>query len=259
MQVRKLKTRGFPVAEILSFAVGTDNYQYIIFDAHTTIAIDATESGPVLQWLTHSGRTLDALLLTHEHHDHIGGLDEILHHCSCPVYGAGRRATDSMEQRQTIVTSTIQWSSLVTPGHSQDHLCFYFPLEQALFTGDVLFVGGCGRILQGTADQLYSSLQTILKLPLDTTIWCGHEYAVDNYRFAASLEPDNRAVAHALKRAEQLRREDKAVLATTLGEELDTNPFLRLSSPEVRKGVNCSMQEDEKTVFAAIRRLKDSW
>jgi len=150
---------------------------------------------------------------------------------------------------------------ILIPAHTSGHVAYYFPAERAVFTGDTLFAGGCGRLFEGDAAQMMNSLGRLAVLPDDTRVYCGHEYTEKNLRFAAMLEPGNRTLAEKLARVEALRRAGKFTVPSTIAEEKATNPFLRTESAELAASVRARVPDlpaaDQVALFAAVRAMKD--
>jgi hydroxyacylglutathione hydrolase len=218
--------------EVLAVPVLNDNFIYLICRGGKAVLIDAGDARPVFTILEQENLQLHELFITHTHHDHVGG-------CRALQERLGVQAiSPAVEARDYHVLGTL-CRSLSTPGHVAVHKSHYFPELNALFTGDVLINGACGRLLGGTAEQLFGSLQQIKALPDETRIFGGHDYLAENMEFALSVEPDN---ADARSRLELYDRDRAAALFATLAEEKKTNPFLRSDSVEA---------------FAELRRRKD--
>lgn len=208
--------------QILAVPVLNDNFDYLICRAGRALLIDAGAAAPVRRALEENGLELEQILLTHEHHDHIGGLPELESLCSGGATGV-----------------VGQVREIPTPGHTIDDTAYYFPEAAAVFTGDCLINGACGRLLGGTAEELYDSLQRIKVLPDETRVFGGHDYLEDNLRFGLSVEPDN---AQIKARLELYRTDPAAAIFSTLGEEKQSNVFLRAKTAGE---------------FAALRSAKD--
>jgi hydroxyacylglutathione hydrolase len=241
----------------------TDNYIWAIHDTQHAWVVDPGQAGPVDQWLAASGLTLRGILLTHHHGDHIGGVAELLAGRSgMEVIGprAGRDAgtmpwlTQAVKDRDAV--QLAPWGAtlhvLETPGHTLDHVC-YFAADTsgethldtpALFCGDTLFAARCGRLFEGSADQMWASLSALARLPSATRVFCAHEYTVANLRFAAHTEPGNARVAERLAACIGLHSQGRCTLPSTIGIELETNPFMRAGSA---------------AEFARRRALKDAF
>jgi hydroxyacylglutathione hydrolase len=247
-----------------------DNYAYLVIDpaSHDAAVVDCAEAAPVLDEARRRGARLVAVLATHHHFDHVGGnLDLLAAVPGLRVYGSADDApripgiTDRVRDRDDVAVGPLRGRILLIPAHTSGHVAYHFPDERAVFTGDTLFAAGCGRLFEGDAAQMMSSLGKLAALPPETRVYCGHEYTEKNLRFAAALEPGNRAVADKLRRVEALRREGKPTVPSTIAEEKATNPFLRTDSPElaasVRERVPGVPPGDPVALFAAVRALKD--
>ncbi|MGR8941858.1 MAG: hydroxyacylglutathione hydrolase [Gammaproteobacteria bacterium] len=250
--------------EIIQIPVLTDNYIYLIHDPASgdTAAVDPAEARPVLDVLAAKGWKLTSVLNTHHHWDHVGGNLELQQHTGCQVIApaADRHRIPGIDrgvsEGDTVMLGTHGARVLCTPGHTLGHVAYHFKDDNLLFCGDTLFVMGCGRLFEGTAEQLWHSLQRLKALPADTLIYCTHEYTQNNGRFALTVEPDNQALQDKMRRVAALRANNQPTVPSTLAEELATNPFLREDSPSLRKtlGLLDSMPVE---IFAKVRQLKD--
>ncbi len=234
-----------------------DNYMYLLRDAQegTCAVVDPAEASPLLQELQTRPAVLTAILLTHHHRDHLGGLEELLARLGpVPVYGSkkdrdrvpriGRPLGDGDEMEM----AGERLRALEVPGHTPGHLAYHLPGSGHLFCGDVLFGAGCGRLLEGTADQMHHSLGRLGALPDRTRVWCGHEYTRDNLRFALTLEPGNPDLV------DRWRRAVPPTVPLDMGLEKRTNPFLRCHEPALQAVTGC---REPVQVFAALRAMKD--
>ena len=242
----------------------SDNYAYLVTrdGAAEAFVVDPSESEPVIAALEREGLRLVAIVNTHHHHDHVGGNEGLrARYGALPVYAhssdQGRipAQTDSVEEGQRFRVAGLELDPLHVPGHTTGAVAYV--VEGAVFTGDTLFVAGCGRLFEGTPEMMHRSLSDKLgHLPPATRVYCGHEYTVSNLRFAVHVEPDNRAAAAKLADAQAARERGEPTVPSTVGEELATNPFLRCGEASVAArfpGAN------EVEVFAAVRRAKDSF
>jgi hydroxyacylglutathione hydrolase len=249
-----------------------DNYAYLLIDPGTRDAavVDCAEAAPVLDEVRRRGVGLRAILATHHHFDHVGGNDDLL--AALPalrVYGSAADApripgiTNRVCDGDPVQVGTIHGRVIFIPAHTSGHVAYHFPAEHAVFTGDTLFAGGCGRLFEGDAAQMMASLGKLAGLPDDTRVYCGHEYTEKNLRFATTLEPGNRRLQDKLTAVEALRRDGKPTVPSTVGDEKATNPFLRTDSPEliasVRRRVPGLTPDDRTALFAAVRTLKDHY
>ncbi|HJQ75539.1 MAG TPA: hydroxyacylglutathione hydrolase [Gaiellaceae bacterium] len=250
----------------------SDNYAYLLVDPGTGQAavVDCAEATPVLDAAAERKAHLASVLATHHHFDHVGGNEDLL--AAVPglrVFGSAGDApripgiTDRVRDGDAVEAAGVRGRAVMIPAHTSGHVAYYFPSEAAVFTGDTLFAGGCGRLFEGDAAQMMASLARLAALPPETRVYCGHEYTEKNLRFAATLEPGNAALTEKLARVQQLRREGKATVPSTIAEEQATNPFLRIDSPELRASVARQVPgvalEDPVAVFAAVRGLKDRY
>jgi hydroxyacylglutathione hydrolase len=249
-----------------------DNYAYLVICEETgaTAVIDPSEAEPVQVALAKEGLTLSAILNTHHHGDHVGGNLELLDmYPDIPVYGHVSDATripglnHPMDAGDPFQIGQLEGVVLFNPGHTHGAVSYFFPQVPALFTGDTLFSAGCGRIFEGTPEQMYHSINDVIgSCPDDTHIYCGHEYTLNNLRFAVHIEPDNSAIAVRQQAAEALQNQGLPTIPVTLGQERDTNPFLRVHVPAVQARVIELLPGTAQRpvpLFAALRQLKDQF
>jgi hydroxyacylglutathione hydrolase len=252
--------------DIIQIPVLTDNYSYLIHDATTgeTVVIDPAQAEPILRILQQHGWQLTYILNTHHHGDHVGGNLELKRQTGCKIIAS---STDKhripgfdqgVQDGDTIQLGTHTAQIIATAGHTSGHIVYYFADSNALFCGDTLFVMGCGRLFEGTAAELWQSLQKLKALPPNTRVYCAHEYSVANARFALSVEPDNLALQQKMVRIQQLRAENLPTVPSTIDEELATNPFFREHSLSLRKQID-SITHTAVEVFTQLRRLKDNF
>ena len=245
-----------------------DNYGYLLVSEPTreALVIDPSESEPILRRLAEEQLILKAVLNTHHHRDHTGGNDGILTQHQVEVYGhksdAGRipGLTHGIDEGDEIRIGELSGKVLFIPGHTTGHVAYLF--GNNLFCGDTLFTGGCGRIFEGTPEQMHASLSKLMLLPDDTRVYCGHEYTENNLRFAVTLEPKNFKLISRLERVQALRARGAATVPATLEEEKQTNPFLRWDSKELRETLKRDfpgLASDPVSVFAQVRKLKDQF
>lgn len=248
-----------------------DNYIWIIdtaakgSDHEPCVIVDPGDAEPVLAYLEQERLRPEAILLTHHHWDHTGGVDSILEHFPCPVYGPYSDKIPQVSHRLTegdrisLLAGALNLEVIACPGHTLDHIAFYG--DERLFCGDTLFAGGCGRMFEGHPAQFWESLQKLAVLPEKTKVYCAHEYTAANLRFAARVEPNNEAIQARLAQVEQLRADGQVTLPSVLADEHATNPFLRAEKSSVRNAAETKEKHPLATpteVFAAIRRWKDS-
>ena len=237
--------------EIVPVPVLSDNYVWLIHDEESgeTAAVDPSVGPPVLDTAAARDWRITQVLNTHWHPDHTGGNQAIHDAAGVPVTGPDE--VRRVYQPDRIVAegdsvSVGQWTAEVweIPAHTGGHIAYYFKDAKAVFVGDTLFAMGCGRLFEGTAEQMRSNLQRLAALPADVRVYCGHEYTLANARFAVTVEPDNQALAGRLVAVEAARERGEVTLPTTIGEERTTNPFMRAGSVEE---------------FARLRQQKDSF
>ncbi|MGC9518108.1 MAG: hydroxyacylglutathione hydrolase [Desulfuromonadaceae bacterium] len=248
---------------ITMLTINRDNYSYILKLDGVTIAIDPGEAQPVLDFIDKETCNLDLILNTHMHQDHCGGNLSLKQATGCKIMGCDMRipGIDAISAHGEELPETGEkLQVLSTPGHTLKDCCYYLPPEGehpgALFSGDTLFSGGCGRVFEGTIEQLFQSLQILADLPPDTLLYCGHEYTLDNYRFAEHIEPDSVAVRNKRHQVERLRKKGEPTLPVSLAEELETNPFLRPQDPALRQALHMD-DAGELEVFTELRKRKN--
>jgi len=246
----------------------TDNYIWALWTSRSgpVIVVDPGDAAPVLSWLEAHGRQLGAVLLTHRHQDHVGGVSELVASRRVPVAGPARERIEGVSvpvaegDAVSPPGTELKLRVLEVPGHTAGHVVYTAP--GLLLSGDTLFAGGCGRAFEGTPEQLYRSLCRLADLPPDTAVLCGHEYTEANLEFAAEVEPDNGAIAERLDNARRLLGQGEPTLPSTLAAELDTNPFLRCHLPAVRAAAERVADRrlaSPVEVFAVIRWWRDSF
>ena len=251
-----------PALPLPAFA---DNYIWCLPDtAGHWLVVDPGQAAPVLAHAQSAGRGPAAILLTHHHGDHVGGVAGLLEHWpATPVYGP-------RDPRLSMVTcpvdggevfSIVNWTVQVidVQGHTNSHLAFV--VDDHLFCGDALFSLGCGRMFEGTPARMLASLDRLANLPPHTLVCCGHEYTLANAAFALAVEPDNRALQQRLKEAQAMRASHRPTLPSTIGSELDCNPFLRTGAATIASAVAhlTGPAADRVAVFAALRSWKDGF
>jgi hydroxyacylglutathione hydrolase len=250
--------------EILQLPILKDNYIYLIHDTESgdTAVVDPGLAQPVLDALAQKGWLLKYIFNTHHHWDHVDGNLELKQKTGCKVVAAkddadripgldiGVNDGDALSLGQHLVRI------IATPGHTRHHIVYYFADDQKLFCGDTLFVMGCGRLFEGTAEQLWQSLQKLKALPAATQIYCTHEYTQINGQFALMLEPDNLQLQQKMSIVNDLRAKHQPTVPSTIEQELATNPFFREHSISLQGSINrCNHTPIQ--VFTEIRRLKD--
>lgn len=250
--------------EVVQFPCRSDNFGVLLHDAQTgqTAAIDAPDLAPIVDVLDARRWTLTDIFTTHHHSDHVDANLELKSRYNCIITGPAAEA-----DRIPGIDKTYKGGDhfefagrrvdvIDCPGHTLGGISLHIPSEKLLFAADTLFALGCGRLLEGTPAQMWQSLSTLMTLPDDTTIYCGHEYTVSNARFALTIDPNNAALVSRAVDIERLRADNKPTLPTTMALEKATNPFLRVGDKHVRAQLGMADAPDG-AVFAEIRRRKD--
>jgi hydroxyacylglutathione hydrolase len=243
-----------------------DNFIYLCrYNQNDSFAVDPSDGSLVLRILQEQGLSLKMILITHHHWDHVAGIADLKQKTGCKVIGADKRripGIDSVvEDGQTLTVGDHRVRVVATPGHTQTSVCYYMEPSAGnkngvLWTGDTLFVGGCGRLLECNAKSMAESLQKLVSLPDDTLVYCGHDYTLENYEFASKIEPGNRAVKERLDQVRQLQKDGKLTVPSSISLEKTTNCFLRAGTPELKAALG--MQDAQAVeVFAELRRRKD--
>jgi hydroxyacylglutathione hydrolase len=240
----------------------SDNYAYLVKGPDGVGLVDAPEAAPIVTALKERGWTLDTILLTHHHHDHVGGVTELVERYGCSVAGPAEEAAKmpplhrTLREGDTGEIGGARFEVIAVPGHTLGHLAFHFPTERAVFTADSLMALGCGRVFEGTPEMMWDSLSKLAALPSDTVVYSGHEYTAANARFAQTIEPDNTALSARVEAVERARAEGRPTAQVALSEELRTNPFLRAGQAGVKRALDMEAAGDAEC-FAEIRQRKD--
>lgn len=269
MKPSRTKQREYPVVKITSIPAFENNYFWVIQPdpaQDVVFVVDPGAAQPVLDYLHRHQLKLGAILITHRHNDHIGGVNDLLRLYPVSVYGPRAEAipqvTVYLDDKDQFVLGGLTFHIIAVPGHTWEHIAFYLPHQQMLFCGDALFAGGCGRRFDGTAEIMWESLQKLAALPDDTRIYCAHEYTLSNLRFALAVEPDNIDLQHRFHHVEQLRAHHQITLPSTILLEKQTNPFLRCQEHGAKVFIKSHSGENPATAaeaFGALRAIKDSW
>jgi hydroxyacylglutathione hydrolase len=240
-----------------------DNYIWLLVHGAQAAVVDPGDAAPVQRVLLAQQLELAAILVTHRHGDHVGGVTELAAG-GVPVYGpAGEPIpgrTQALREGDAIEVLGQRLQVLDVPGHTRGHIAYYSPALHALFCGDTLFAAGCGRLFEGTPAQMAASLAKLAALPGATRVYCAHEYTLGNLRFARAVEPDNAAVLEREARCTALRAQALPTVPSTLAEELDSNPFLRCDEPAVRSAaerIEAGAGTSAVACFAALRAWKN--
>ena len=248
------------------FPCRSDNFGVLIHDTESglTAAIDAPEFDPIKHRLAERGWKLDWILVTHHHLDHVEGILPLKQAYGCTVIGPAGEADKipgldrTVKEGDVLAFGAYEISVLDTPGHTLGHISYYIPAAKAAFVADTLFSLGCGRVIEGTMPMMWGSLEKLLALPDETTVYVGHEYTQANAKFALTIDPSNPDLVARAGEVDALRAGNKPTLPTTIGLEKRTNPFLRVDSPAVRErlGMPAASSAD---VFGEIRTRKDNF
>ncbi len=256
------------MTDVLHALAFEDNYIWLIrgkSPSHVAI-VDPGDADPVLAMLEKQRLKPVAILCTHHHDDHVGGVADILKHYSVPVYGPARERIPTVTHRLQdsdhikLAELGLEFDGLDVPGHTAGHMAYVG--SGMLFCGDTLFSAGCGRLLGGTAEQMHASLLRLAALPEATRVYCAHEYTLANLRFALTIEPDNGDILAYRERALSLRQQNLPTLPSTIGLERRVNPFLRFAQAGVRQAAEMQAGRtlvSETEVFAVLRRWKDGF
>ena len=250
--------------ELVTLPCLQDNYTYLLHDPKTgaTAVVDVPDAAPVLAELARREWRLTDILLTHHHSDHIDGVAALRAATGAKVWGAEAdrhrlpRLDWSLWEGDRVTVGTEDGVVIDVPGHTVGHIAYHFPISKLAFTGDSLMAGGCGRLFEGRPDQMWQSLQKLAALPPETLVCSGHEYTASNLRFAATIEPENPALAARTMRVGVARGQGRATVPSRLSGELATNPYLRAGLAEVKAAVGMSGASD-LAVFTEIRARKD--
>lgn len=230
----------------------SDNYAWMLRDepSGAVAVVDPADGKPVIAALERAGGRLDLILLTHHHADHVAGTDEVRARFGCPVVGAAADAhrlpklDQAVREGDTVRLGDAAARVIDTPGHTRGQINFYFADGGVLLSGDTLFSLGCGRLIEGTPEEMFASLRKLAALPPETLVCCGHEYTESNARFALTIEPDNTALQARADEVRRLRAEGKPTVPSRMAAELAENPFLRAK---------------DAASFARVRKAKDSF
>ncbi len=250
--------------EIHQFPCLKDNYGVLLRDAATGVvaAIDAPNGDEVAAALKAKGWKLTHILTTHRHGDHTDGNLALKAASGCTIIGPKGEADlvpgidKAVGEGDTFMLGSLEVRVLETPGHTKGHITYWIPSAAVAFAGDTLFALGCGRVFEGSMEQMWGSLQKLAALPGATRVYCGHEYTLANARFALTIEPENAALQARVKEIEALRAKGETTLPTRIDVELATNPFLRATSPAIRKRLGLETAPDWQ-VFGEVRERKN--
>ena len=255
--------------EIHAVPAFQDNYLWVVAKGRRAAVVDPGDSAPIEAFLAANGLELTAILATHHHGDHVGGLVALAAHWRCPVFGPAHERIEGIGQRLvegdriTVPGLDIELDVLGVPGHTSGHIAYVDAKEQAfVFCGDTMFACGCGRLFEGTPEQMSRSLGKLARLPERTRVYCAHEYTLSNIRFAEVVEPGNARLAERKAREAAKRARGEPTVPSTIGEERATNPFIRCAEPEVVASAERHAGRKlggEVEVFAEIREWKNNF
>ncbi len=244
----------------------SDNYIYLLRNENKNITsvIDPGEAEPVIKFLNDKNWHLDEVINTHHHNDHIGGNEKLINiyksKLIAPSYESNRISNIDIfvSDGETLNISGVTTKIIHTPGHTSGHVCFYMPKERYLFSGDTIFYLGCGRVFEGTMDQMWSSLLKLRSLPDDISVYCGHEYTLSNMKFANYIDPDNKLLNETALKIKKKRKIGLTTMPFNLGIEKKINPFLRVDDDVFIKSIGLSKDEPSKS-FSTLRLKKDGF
>lgn len=257
--------------KVIPIPVLMDNYAYLVVDEATNEAgiVDPAEAKPVAAVVRREGVRLTTIMNTHHHWDHVGGNEELVQECGdLRVYGHKRDKdrtpciTNLLDEGDRVTVGNLTAKVLFTPCHTSGHVAFYFEKESTVFTGDTLFVAGCGRLFEGTATDMHRNMVKLMALPDDTKVYCGHEYTEKNLRFALSLEPNNPQIQAKLKWSAEMRAKNLPTIPSTVAEEKEINPFVRVHSQELQENIKKQfpgLSLDPASILEKARYLKDNF
>lgn len=239
----------------------TDNYLWLVASPPHAIAVDPGDASVVESALRQYGWRLSAIVLTHHHHDHTGGVEWLAHQYRCPVIGPAHETiagvTHLVAEGDQICLLDKYFRVFDVPGHTLGHVAYWCAETRSLFCGDTLFGAGCGRLFEGSAEQMWHSLVKLAGLPDDTQVYCAHEYTLANLTFAQVVEPDNPRIQTRIQQVQVLRRQGLASVPFTLATERDTNPFLRAECPDVQRSAREHSVHWTATVLTAFDALPE--
>ena len=243
-----------------------DNYIYVCrYDGPKAFVVDPGAADPILEFASREGIEIKTVLNTHYHFDHVEGNEKLKEVTGCEVLGPDKSRIPTLDRvvvdGEHVAFGANEIEVISTPGHTESDVSYFMKEPNGgrapvLWTGDTLFIGGCGRLFGGGARALYASLNRLASLPEETLVYCSHEYGADNYRYALTVEPDNESVEARYRELLALRNEGRPTVPSTIGEEKKTNIFLRAGSKEVKSALQMD-HSDAFEVFAELRRRKD--
>lgn len=249
-----------------------DNYLWLLDNGSEAAVVDPGDAAPVEEYLERHSLTLSAILITHHHGDHTGGIKHLKNRFNCPVYGPAKECIPNIDyplnqtDSVTIDALNLKLCIIEVPGHTAGHIAYFAPRteinDNLLFCGDTVFSGGCGRLFEGTAAQMWDSMQKLMQLPDDTLVFPAHEYTLANLEFALAVEPDNQALHDYQTNVIEKRQDNRPSLPTNIGQEKAINPFMRVRESDIAAAaLKLAGRSDlkESEVFAQIRQWKDNF
>jgi hydroxyacylglutathione hydrolase len=254
--------------KIIPIKAFTDNYVWTIIKGDEAIVVDPGDPSPVIDKLREMNLSLKQIMITHHHFDHSGGIEELQKIYDCPAYGpAGghiKGITHPLDDNEHFDVFDQYFMAMATPGHTNDQLAYFCDSEPnpILFCGDTLFAAGCGRLFEGTPEQMHESLSRFAALPLNTSVYCGHEYTESNLNFAIAVEPDNQDIQSRIEEVKILRANNEVTLPSVMELELKTNPFMRCDQESVIQAAaaySSNTGDSPAGVLGTIRDWKDNF
>jgi len=243
-----------------------DNYSYLILDkiSNTVAIVDPSEFESCEKIIEKSHKKLDFILNTHHHYDHVGGNEDLKKKYNSKILGfeGDKNRIPGIDivlkNNQEFKIGSVSFTTIFLPGHTKGHIAFYAEKEKVIFTGDTLFSLGCGRVFEGTYEQMFKSLKKLKDLPVDTEIYCGHEYTFKNLEFCLKFNPNNNLLKRKKDEIELKLKNKKPTIPSTIGEEIKTNIFFKFNDPDVKKAINLENSSDLE-IFTKLRDLKDNF
>ncbi|SNS30473.1 hydroxyacylglutathione hydrolase [Noviherbaspirillum humi] len=253
---------------VLAVPAFQDNYLWLIHDGKHAVVVDPGDAAPILDALARLNLSLSAILLTHHHADHVGGVGELTDRMPVPVFGPRKEAIAGVNRplgegdHVSLNEPRLDFDVIEVPGHTRGHIAYFSSGQRWLFCGDTLFAGGCGRLFEGSPEQMVSSLAKLAALPDDTAVYCAHEYTLSNLRFAQAVEPGNEPLNRRMQSEQDKRERGIPTVPSSIGLEKATNPFLRHTHPDILRKLSDEKKissEEPISAFAALREWKNNF